>query len=99
MVRYGRTLREIQEVVAKSGHSSDEFAPYSLRVGRPIRLAAGRRTSERVIQRKGRWGSDAYKIYTRNNLEYSRRVSRELAVANVGKERQPEKEQFRVGTN
>ena len=32
--------------------------------------------SDRVAQRKGRWKSDAYKVYTVNNIEDSRRVSR-----------------------
>jgi len=42
---------------------------------------------ERVIQREGMWMSDAYRAYTRKNIAYSRRESRKLAVATVGKER------------
>ena len=33
--------------------------------------------------------ADAYKAYTRNNIEDSIRVSRKLVVASEGKERQP----------
>ena len=34
--------------------------------------------SDRVAQREGSWKSDAYKAYTVNNIEDSRRVSRIL---------------------
>ena len=37
-----------------------------------------------MIQREGRWKSDAYKEYTRNNIDDSRRVSRKLAVHSKG---------------
>ena len=33
MVRYGRALREMKELVAKSGHNPDAFALHSLRTG------------------------------------------------------------------
>ena len=89
VVRYSRALRAIEELVAKSGRNPDEFALHSLRIGGAITLAAGGDISARVIQREGRWKSDAYKAYTRNNIDDSRRVSRKLVVASGGRERQP----------
>ena len=44
-------------------------------------LAAGSDVPERVIQREGRWKSDAYKVYTRNNVEDTGQVSHKLEVA------------------
>ena len=52
-------------------------------------LAAGEDIAERVIQREGRWRSDAYKAYTRYDIEDPTRVSRKLAREKVGRERQP----------
>ena len=89
VVRYGRTLRAIKELVAKSGRNPDEFALHSLRIGGANTLAAGGDILEGVIQNEGTWKSDAYKAYTRNNIEDSRRVSRKLVVASKGKDRQP----------
>ena len=86
VVRYGRALRAVKEVVAKSGRNPDEFALHSLNA-RGATLAAGEDRSEHAVQRVGGWRSDAYKAYTRNNVEDSGRVSRKLAVANVGEER------------
>ena len=92
-MRYGRALRAVKEVVAESGRNldefADEFALHSLRIGGATTLAAGGDISERVIQREGRWRSDAFKAYTRNYTEDARRVSRKLGVASWGKERQP----------
>ena len=51
-------------------------------------LAAGGDVSERVIQREGRWKSDAYKVYTWKNADDARQVSRKLA-AGKGLQRQP----------
>ena len=42
-------------------------------------LAAGRDVSERVMQLEGRWKSDANEVYTRNNTDDARQVSRKLA--------------------
>ena len=89
VVRYSRTLRAIKELVAKSGRTPDEFAFHSLRIGGATTLAAGGDISERVIQREQTWKTDAYKAYTRNNIDDSRRVSRKLVVASGGRERQP----------
>ena len=89
VVRYGRALRAVKEVVTRSGRNPDEFALHSLNIRGATTLAAGEDRSEDAVQREGGWRSDAYKAYTRNKVEDSGRVSRKLAVANVGEERQP----------
>ena len=89
VVMYGRALRAVKELVAKSGRNPDDFALHLLPVGGATTLAAGGEISERVIQREGRWMCEVYKAYTRNNIDDSRRVSRKLVVASEGKERQP----------
>ena len=66
---YGQALRALREVVAESGQDPAEFALHSLRIGGASRLPAGGEMSERVIQREGRWKSDAYKVYTRSSME------------------------------
>ena len=75
--------------MAKSGPNPDELALHSLHIGEATTLAAGGDISERVIQREGRWKSDAYRAYTRNDIDDLRRVSRKLVVASEGRERQP----------
>ena len=50
-------------------------------------LEAGGDVSERVMQRKGGGKSDANKVYTRNNTDDARHVSRKLA-AGKGLQRQ-----------
>lgn len=85
---YGQAMRALREIVAQSGRNPDEFALHSLRIGGASVLAAGGDVPERVIQREGRWKSDAYKVYTRNNVEDAGQVSRKLAVAGKG-QRQP----------
>ena len=65
VVRYSPALRAIKQLVAKSGRNPDEFALHSLVIGGATTLAAGGDITERVIQREGRWKSDAYKgVYT-----------------------------------
>ena len=68
---YGKALRALRDVVAKSGQDPAEFAQHSLRIGGASRLAAGGGMSDRVIQREARWESDAHKVYTRRNTEDS----------------------------
>ena len=43
-----------------------------------------------MIQSEGRWASESYKTYTRNNREDSRHISRKLADEEKGVKRQPE---------
>ena len=85
---YGQALRALREVVEKSGRNPKEYALHSLRIGSASTLAAGGDVSERVIQREGRWKSDAYKVYTRNNADDAGHVSRKLATGK-GMQRQP----------
>ena len=88
-MKYSRARRAIKELVAKSGRSPDEFSLHSLRIGGATTLAAGGDIPERVMQRQGRWKSDAYNAYARKNITDLRRMSRKLVVASEGKERQP----------
>ena len=59
---YEQALRALREVVAESGQDPEDFALHSLRIGGASRLAVGGGMSGRVIQRKGWWKSDAYKV-------------------------------------
>ena len=89
-VAYGRALRAIKGLVAKSGHDPDEFALQVMRIGGVTTLAAGGGISERVIQREARWKPDAHKANTRNkHREDSRRVSGKVVVVSEGKECKP----------
>ena len=77
---FGQALRALREVVAESGQDPGEFALNSLRIGGPSRLVARGGMSERVIQREGRWNSDACKVYTCSTMEDSGLLaSRKLA--------------------
>ena len=60
--------------MAKSDRNLDEFALHPLRIGGATTLAAGGDISERVTQREGRWKSDAYMAYTRNNRDFEKVV-------------------------
>ena len=75
MVRYGRALRAIKELIVKSGLNLDESALHSLRIFGATTFAAGEEISERVTQREERWKSDAYKAYTRNNRGFEKGVT------------------------
>ena len=83
---YGQALRALRELVSGTGRNPEEYALHPLRIGETTDLAAGGSVSERVIKREGRWKSDAYRIYTRNNLQDSDNVSRRLASS--GRERE-----------
>ena len=69
-------MRALREIMAPSGRNLDEYAIHSLRIGSASVLAAGGDVPERVIQCEGRWKSDVYKVYTRNNVEDAEQVSR-----------------------
>ena len=56
VVRYGRALRAVKEMVAETGRNPDEFALYLLRIGGATTPAAGGDISERVIQKKKKGG-------------------------------------------
>ena len=80
----GQAMRALREIVAQSRRNRDEFAIHSLRIGGASVLAAGGAVPERVIPREGRWKSDTYKVYARNNVEDAGQVARKLAVAGKG---------------
>lgn len=71
VVKYSQALRAFREVVENAGRNPKDFALHSLRIGGASTLAAGGDISERVIQSEGRWTSESYKTYTRNNREDS----------------------------
>ena len=77
--KYGQAMRALREVVSETGGNAEDYALHSMRIGGATALAAGKSVSERVIQREGRWKSDGYKVYTRNNTEGSDKVSARLA--------------------
>ena len=54
VVRYGRALQAVKEVVTESRRNPDEIALHSLRIGGAAALAVGRDISERVIKRERR---------------------------------------------
>ena len=74
VVTYGRALRAIKELKAKSGLNLDEFALHSLCIFGATMLAAGE-ISERVKQREGRWKSHVYMAYTRSNRGFEKGVT------------------------
>jgi len=88
VVRYGRVLRAVKEVVANSSRNPEEIASHSLRIARAVADAVGRDISERVIKREGRWRSETHKAYTGNSVEVNRRVWNKPGVVNGVMERQ-----------
>ena len=89
VMKYNQAFKALREIVERTGRDPKEFALRSLRIGGASALAAGGHVSERVIQREGRWKSDAYKTYTVNNSEDSQMVSRILGNKDKGVGRQP----------
>ena len=65
----------------------EEFALHSGRIGGATKLAAGG-ASDTVIQREGRWASNAFMRYVRANMEDPIWVS-EALVEGRGWDRQP----------
>ena len=78
--------------MAKSGQNLDEFALHALRIFGGTTRLAGEDISKRVSQREGRWKSDAIKAYTRDNIQYSKWVSRKVVLAREVKEKVVERE-------
>ena len=89
VLQYGHAFRAFREIVANAGRHPEHFALHSLRIGGAITLAAGGDVPEVAIQRERRWRSHVFNIYTRNDMADSRLVSRKLADASRGVERQP----------
>ena len=77
VVRYGRVLRAVKEVVANSSRNPEEIASHSLRIARAVADAVGRDISERVIKRKGRRRFDTSgwkcinQLHTRTKFEFA----------------------------
>ena len=65
MVRYGRTLRAIEELMTKSDRNLDEFTMHPLSTGGAMTMAAGGDISKRATQRKERWKTGVYKASSR----------------------------------
>ena len=78
--------------MVKSGQNLDEFALHALRIFGGTTRLAGEDISKRVSQREGRWMSDAIKAYTRDNIQYSKWVSRKVVLAREVKETVVERE-------
>ena len=53
-------------MVELAGGRADEYALHSLRIGGATHLSPGGASPE-VLQREGRWASDAYKLYVRRH--------------------------------
>lgn len=56
------------------GSACGEYALHSLRIGGATHLSAGGAKPE-VLQREGRWASDAYKAYVRSHGKDASRVA------------------------
>ena len=57
-----QAMASLRAVVALAGGRADEYALHSLRIGGATHFSAGGASPE-VLQREGRWPSDAYKAY------------------------------------
>ena len=85
MFKRGKATESLREVVEKPGRNPKDFALHSLRIAGPPALAAGGKVSDRVVQKAGRWKSDAPKRYVVNNREGSRKVSQILGDKKQGR--------------
>ena len=68
----------LQKVVALAGERAEEYALHSLRIGGATYLSAGAATPE-VLQREGRWASNADKTYVRSHGKDASWVARVMA--------------------
>ena len=78
----------LRAVVALAGVRAEDYALHSLRIGGATHLSAGEATSE-VLQREGRWASDAYKTYVRSHGEDAGWVASVMAQEGLGGGIQP----------
>ena len=83
-----QATKALREVVALAGVPPQEYALHSLRIGGATHLSAGG-ASDLVIQREGRWSSDAHKAYVRRHDKDADWVSGVLARTDVDCSRQP----------
>ena len=75
-------------MVAGEGLQPDEYALHALRIGGATHLSAGG-ASPAVMQREGRWVSDAYTWCVRSHGNNKQRVSRVIADAGSQSQKQP----------
>ena len=73
----------LREVVALAGVRADEYALHSLRIGGATHLSAGAASPE-MLQREGRWASDAYKAYVRSHGKDASWVANVMAQLGMG---------------
>jgi len=78
----------LRAVVALAGVRAEEYALHSLRIGGATHLSAGGATPE-VLQREGRWASDAYKAYVRSHGKDASWVANVLAQEGLSNGIQP----------
>ena len=65
------------------------FTLHLLRFFGATTVAAGGDLSDREMKRGGRWKSDVGRVYTRDKIEDSKRVTRQPVVAREGNQRYP----------
>ena len=82
-------------MVALAGGRAENYALHSLRIGGATHLSAGGASSE-VLQREGRWASDAYKAYVRSHGKDAGWVASVMARDGLGIGIQPG-QGYRVG--
>ena len=56
--------KALRQLVAAAGANPIDYALHSLRIGGATQLSAGRISSD-LLQKEGRWKSDAFKAYVR----------------------------------
>ncbi len=83
-----QATRALREIVATAGMPPNEFALHSLRIGGATQISASHIAKD-VLQREGRWRSDAYKVYVRNMGKRVGAVSDALAAVDAGGRKQP----------
>ena len=73
----------LRKVVALAGVRAEEYALHSLIIGGATHLSAGGATPE-VLQREGRWASNAYKTYVRSHGKSASCVASVMAQEGIG---------------
>ena len=68
----------LREVVALAGVRTEKYALHSLRIGGATHVSAEGAAPE-VLQREGRWASNAYKTYVRSHGKDASWVSNVMA--------------------
>lgn len=74
----GEATRMVKALAVLQGQDPDLFGTHSMRVGGATTLAHAGEPA-RIIKKAGRWRSDAFMIYVRDNMADFARISRALA--------------------